>query len=107
MRSCAALKTTGRHGGRKAGIIMRATLQSFRRIPYSGQWPPFSPHKSDVDSRSIAPNEAPRRAVIHRLSTGRAVYSITSSARARIDGGMVRPSAFAVFMLMTRSNLVG
>jgi MFS family permease len=35
------------------------------------------------------------------------LHSITSSARARIDGGMVRPSAFAVFRLMTSSNVVG
>ena len=34
-------------------------------------------------------------------------YSITSSARARIDGGMLRPSAFAVLRLMTNSNVVG
>jgi hypothetical protein len=37
---------------------------------------------------------------------GRA-YSITSSARARSDGGMVRPSAFAVFMFTTSSNVFG
>ena len=36
-----------------------------------------------------------------------APYSITSSARDRIDGGMVRPSAFAVLRLMTNSNVVG
>src|SRR5262249_14368220 len=35
------------------------------------------------------------------------VHSITSSAVARSVSGMVRPSAFAVFRLMTRSNLVG
>jgi hypothetical protein len=34
-------------------------------------------------------------------------YSITSSARASSDCGMVRPSALAVFRLMTRSYLVG
>jgi putative ABC transport system substrate-binding protein len=34
-------------------------------------------------------------------------YSITSSARASSEGGTVRPSAFAVLRLMTRSNLVG
>ena len=32
---------------------------------------------------------------------------MTSSARARIDGGTVRPSALAVFRLTTNSNLVG
>ena len=33
--------------------------------------------------------------------------SITSSARARIDGEISRPSAFATIRLMTSSNLVG
>ena len=33
-------------------------------------------------------------------------YSITSSARARSDCGTVRPSALAVFMLMTTWNRV-
>ena len=32
---------------------------------------------------------------------------ITSSARSSTDCGIVMPSAFAVFMLITRSNLVG
>ena len=35
------------------------------------------------------------------------LHSITSSARARSVGGMVRPSALAVLRLMTSSNLVG
>ena len=34
-------------------------------------------------------------------------YSITRVARTMISGGMVRPSAFAVFRLTTSSNLVG
>jgi hypothetical protein len=37
----------------------------------------------------------------------RAVHSITSSARASSMGGMVRPSALAVIILIVRSNLVG
>ena len=36
-----------------------------------------------------------------------ALHSITSSARASIVGGMVRPSAFAVFRLITNSKIVG
>src|SRR5262249_24743431 len=36
-----------------------------------------------------------------------ATYSITSSARARTDGGTVMPSAFAVLRLTTSSYLVG
>ena len=34
-------------------------------------------------------------------------HSMTSSARARSVGGTAMPSAFAVFRLMTSSNLVG
>src|SRR5205823_1500994 len=34
-------------------------------------------------------------------------HSITSSARTRIVGGIMRPSAFAVVRFTTRSNLVG
>jgi hypothetical protein len=34
-------------------------------------------------------------------------YSITSSARASTDGGILRPSALAVVRLITSSNLVG
>jgi len=34
-------------------------------------------------------------------------HSITSSARSRIEGGIVRPSALAVFRLTTSWNLVG
>ena len=34
-------------------------------------------------------------------------YSITWSARASREGGIVRPRAFAVFRLMNSSNLVG
>jgi len=34
-------------------------------------------------------------------------HSITRSARSKSDGGIVRPSAFAVFRLITSSNFVG
>src|ERR687890_296464 len=34
-------------------------------------------------------------------------YSITSSARASREGGMLRPSVLAAFMLMINSNRVG
>jgi hypothetical protein len=37
---------------------------------------------------------------------GPAAHSITSSARARIEGGIVRPKAFAVLRLTTSSKLV-
>src|SRR6266511_2633705 len=47
---------------------------------------------------------------LHRLdrtSFAWRTHSITSSAMASTPGGKVRPSALAVFRLMTNSNLVG
>src|SRR5499425_2724645 len=47
---------------------------------------------------------------LHRLdrtSFAWRTHSITSSARASTDGGISRPSAFAVLRLMTSSYLVG
>jgi hypothetical protein len=44
-----------------------------------------------------------RRYVEHKTSP----YSITSSARSSIDGGMARPSAVAILRFTTISNLVG
>ena len=45
-----------------------------------------------------------RRLVTAHMESG---YSITSSARASVNGGIVRPSAVAVLRLTTSSNLVG
>jgi hypothetical protein len=42
-----------------------------------------------------------------KCQTGSRPHSITSSARNRNDSGIFKPSALAVFRLMTRSNLVG
>jgi hypothetical protein len=42
--------------------------------------------------------------LMHRSKT--AIYSITSSAMASIEGGIVRPSIRAVSALMTSSSLV-
>ena len=55
--------------------------------------------------RDVRPMSAlPPKADILRRSKGRC-YSITSSAIEITPGGMVRPSALAVVMLMTKSNL--
>jgi hypothetical protein len=42
-----------------------------------------------------------------RFSWAESGYSMTSSARARIVGGMLRPSSFAVLRLTTSSKVVG
>ena len=46
-------------------------------------------------------------ATISAKSRQASVHSITSSARASSVGGTLRPSALAVFMLITSSNLDG
>ena len=53
-------------------------------------------------SRRRAAEQRDEVAPFHQL-----VHSITSSARASSDGGMSRPSDFAVLRLITSSNLVG
>ena len=61
-----------------------------------------------VIGRRRAPGEADsrtRRSWPRRSST--VFYSMTWSARPSTDGGIVRPSALAVFRLMTSSNFVG
>nr|QIP07855.1 diguanylate cyclase [Bradyrhizobium symbiodeficiens] len=47
------------------------------------------------------------RATTGLMHRSKKLYSITSSARTSNEGGTVRPSALAVFMLITSSNLVG
>src|SRR5262249_32104573 len=45
--------------------------------------------------------------LLERGNVESANYSITWSARANSEGGMVSPSAFAVLRLITSSNFVG
>ncbi len=55
-----------------------------------------------------ARRERPRcRGAANERDERAAVHSMTSSARTSSDVGISRPSALAVVMLMTRSNLVG
>src|SRR5262249_12643873 len=51
--------------------------------------------------------ERPRRHAAQKRDELVAFHSITSSARAMSVGGTLMPSAFAVFILITNSNLVG
>src|SRR6516164_2261329 len=50
--------------------------------------------------------ERPRRRAAEQRDEIAPLHSITSSARARKDSGIVRPSFFAALMLTTSSNLV-
>jgi hypothetical protein len=58
--------------------------------------PPKSRHLADMPGQPLGAN-----------NKSEALHSITSSACTRTDGGIVRPSAFAVLRLMTSSNFVG
>src|SRR5437763_16966083 len=64
--------------------------------------------KADHRHRLLLRAERARRR--HRAAQQQQItapHSMTSSARARIDGGTVRPSALAVLRLTTSSNLAG
>jgi hypothetical protein len=61
---------------------------------------PDSDRTADIQDRQL-------RAITGLMRRSKPLYSITSSARASKEGGTIRPSALAVFMLITNSNLVG
>src|SRR5450432_1987420 len=63
-----------------------------------------TPNIGHRDVGRVGPLSA-RKRLMHRSKQHR--YSITSSARTSNEGGTVRPSALAVFILITSSNLVG
>jgi hypothetical protein len=54
----------------------------------------------------FCPHSGPSLDSQHTAAWMESGHSMTSSARARIDCGTARPSAFAVFRLITISNLV-
>ena len=61
------------------------------------------PPKADIGRRGWDVRFAP---TADSCSAAKCIYSITSSAAARSVGEKVRPSALAVFALITSSNLV-
>src|ERR1700676_4785375 len=69
---------------------------------------------TDAEARHIAPVPSMLTTIANWMSVDNEncrkilpPYSMTSSARARISGGMVMPSALAVLRLTTRVNRVG
>ena len=76
-------------------------------FPFDGRSPV---QKSDHWHRLLRPRRewpSSRRTTEQRDELAPGAHSITSSARARSDGGTSRPSALAVLRLMISSNLVG
>ena len=76
--------------------------RAYRAIGLTG-WPPSDPRPAVGHRVGLLQSPLTLRAV-HRRAP---VYSITSVARSRIDGGTARPSALAVLRFKTISNLVG
>jgi len=72
------------------------------KTPTSG---PLIPQHSPSSRTSLLARPVPTAAV--NGCSKQPHYSITSSARESSAGGTVRPIAFAVLRLMTRSNIVG
>ena len=119
-RDNSALTSIGRHGRPKftrfpEGVGARSTLARGLRLP---QYLPRRPLHRDarpgiepVVERSEDGRQGPlepggRERDEHKAGAP-TVYWITSSARPSSDGGIVRPRALAVFMLITSSNFVG
>ena len=62
---------------------------------------------AEPQDRQRDEEEAPAAEQVVVTRAGRAGHWITSSAFSRIDCGIVRPSALALFRLITSSNFVG
>src|SRR5262245_36214399 len=75
---------------------------------HAGRADHLEPVPFGVSSPVVALSVPVRTVLRHKVSeVGKQRHWITSSARSSTDGGIVRPRAFAVFRLMTSSNLVG
>jgi hypothetical protein len=79
--------------------VMLALSQAKRNGPFNGR------NVSAEYLENSRLRDVRHRGLDNKLSSPN--HSITSSARASKLGGTVRPSAFAVLRLMTKSNLVG
>jgi len=93
----AGLRPSARYARR--WLIKRYNSGSARRVGCSEQRDHCG--HDPVQSHPVRPAPA-------KLAFGDdAAHSMTSSARARIEGGIVRPSALAVLRLTTSSKVVG
>src|SRR5438045_1067640 len=83
-----------------AALLSRYLLTRFRALALFGR---RSAERVVSSRRRAAENLTTKR---HMQCSKKSSYSITSSARAESPGGTSRPSALAVFRLITNSNLV-
>ena len=91
-------------GGLRAAFELMPVLQHPKMGCHQSVWS----SRPSMSSPSGVPRSEGRRVLRDVGIAARSMFqSITSSARASSDGGISRPSAFAVLRLTTRSNLVG
>src|SRR5215468_381291 len=79
--------------------------RQFRGTTRARQHETSAAPEAELRMRRIAPPAA--RALFPRSRIQTRGHWITSSARASTDGGIVKPSALAVLMLITNLNVVG
>src|SRR5262249_4529796 len=86
--------------------VIQALPQRIDKICEAGSW--RAPEEPDHrHCRLLRPRrQRPRRRAAEQRDEFAALHSITSSAPADMPIGTSRPSAFAVFKLITKSNLV-
>src|SRR5262249_52477556 len=82
-------------------------LAEHRRTRLVGGWRIDAQHPDKRHLGCVSGEGRSRSAECESNENGEANHSMTSSARARIDGGTVRPSNCAVLRLTTSSNRVG
>jgi len=92
------------HGQRWHAHLLRVRLETRPRLLL---WRKLLDANADRITGDAAATGFATRDAWYSEQTSLVTYSITSSARARIEGGMVRPSALAVFKLTTNSKVVG
>src|SRR4249919_2058074 len=85
----------------------RSLLRVISARPHSAPGPPDVRSYSNSDQNIAAPRLVAMCQSLPYAPQQIRRYSITSSARASIADGTVRPSALAVFRLITVSYLVG
>jgi len=103
-RSAAGLQAIS--AGSAAQNACRSRHRSARAWP-GGRFRPEAVVRFCSQQRRPMPHSPPSMFGLDRRGRMETGYSMTSSARPRIDCGNVRPSAFAVFKLTISSNFVG
>src|SRR5215467_13608832 len=100
-RGCEPLAMAAKHRGR-LGVGHKQAWRGF----HPQEWQLASLHQHSLPSGRYLTWAGLSQAGSHQLCGWR-TYSITSSARARREGGIVRPSAFAIVRLIANSYFVG